>query len=201
MDFPVVAFRCRGIWAAYNHVVSITQAAKMRQLYTEVNNQYVNRPKMVIDHYDISLDQHPQTISSEVEMRAVALDGAAVFTFCLNPGLTVSEVTENDKALSFTRDHQILLIDFGREIAQGDSVRFKVKYTGSIYEDFCYLDIPAGLLQEEYAREMFKIDKKYSFQDKNYLLFTPETYWYPRPARLIVVKTRIGNRLILVISV
>lgn len=179
--FLSLLFVAAGIWAAYNHVVSITQAAKMRQLYTEVNNQYVNRPKMVIDHYDISLDQHPQTISSEVEMRAVALDGAAVFTFCLNPGLTVSEVTENDKALSFTRDHQILLIDFGREIAQGDSVRFKVKYTGSIYEDFCYLDIPAGLLQEEYAREMFKIDKKYSFQDKNYLLFTPETYWYPRP--------------------
>lgn len=179
--FLSLLFVVAGIWAAYNHVASITKAAKMRQLYTKVNNQYVNRPKMVIDHYDISLDQHPQTISSEVEMRAVALDGAAVFTFCLNPGLTVSEVTENNKVLSFTRDHQILLIDFGREIAQGDSVRFKVKYTGSIDEGFCYLDIPAGLLQEEYAREMFKIDKKYSFQDKNYLLFTPETYWYPRP--------------------
>lgn len=170
-----------GIWAAYNHVGTFTKAAKMRQLYTDVNNQYVNEPKMVIDWYDISLEQHPRTISSEVEMHAVALERAAVFTFCLNPGLQVNEVTENNKTLSFKRDHQILLIDFGREIAQGDSVRFGLKYDGTVDEGFCYLDIPADLLQEEYAREMFKIDKKYSFQDKNYLLFTPETYWYPRP--------------------
>lgn len=179
--FLSLLFAAAGIWAAYNYVATITNAARMRQLYTEVNNQYVNRPRMVIDHYDISVDQHPQTISSEVKMRAVAVERAAVFTFCLNPGLTVSEVTENNKTLSFSRDHQILLIDFGREIASGDSVRFEVKYAGSINEGFCYLDIPAELLQEEYAKEMFKIDKKYSFQDKNYLLFTPETYWYPRP--------------------
>ncbi|MDR2816478.1 MAG: xanthan lyase, partial [Proteiniphilum sp.] len=179
--FLSLAFVSAGIWASYNHVATIMKAAKMRQIYTEVNNQYVNMPKMVIDHYDISLDQRPQTISSEVEMRGVALEGAAIFTFCLNPGLKVSEVTENNKTLSFTRDHQILLIDFGREIESGDSVRFTLKYAGSIDEGFCYLDIPAEILQEEYAQEMFRIDKKYSFQDKNYLLFTPETYWYPRP--------------------
>ena len=81
---------------------------------------YVNSPKMVIDSYDISLNQHPRKISSEVEMYAEALEGAEVFTFCLNPGMKVSQVMENDKELAFTRDHQIILIDFGREIEQGD---------------------------------------------------------------------------------
>ena len=28
---------------------------------------------------------------------------------------------------------------------------------------------------------MLKLDKKYSFQTSDYVLFTPETYWYPRP--------------------
>ena len=179
--FMSVLFVTAGIWASYNHVAAILKDANRRQLFTEVNNRYVNRPKMVIDHYDINLVQHPQTISSEVEMHATALNSASQFTFCLNPGLKVSEVTENNNHLSFSRDHQILLIDFGREVASGDSVRFKLKYAGSIDESFCYLDIPAEILQEEYASGMFKIDKKYSFQDKNYLLFTPETYWYPRP--------------------
>lgn len=174
-------FILTGGWAAYNHVHTFTGAAKMRRVYTEVNNQYVNDPKMVIDRYDISLEQYPRTISSEVEMSGVALERAAIFTFCLNPGLQVSEVTENNSPLSFNRKHQILQIDFGREIARGDSVHFKLKYDGYVDEGFCYLDIPADLLQEEYAREMFKIDKKYSFQNKDYLLFTPETYWYPRP--------------------
>lgn len=170
-----------GIGASYNHVATILREASKRQLYTEINNRYVNTPKMVIDHYDINVQQHPRSISSEVEMRAVAMEKAAVFTFCLNPGLKVSEVREGDNELSFTRDHQILLIDFGREIDAGDSFRFTLKYAGTIDEAFCYLDIPTEILQEEHASGLFKIDKKYSFQDENYLLFTPETYWYPRP--------------------
>lgn len=174
-------FVSAGIWASYNHVATTLKESNMRQIYTEVNNMYVNSPKMVIDSYDISLNQHPRKISSEVEMYAEALEGAEVFTFCLNPGMKVSQVMENDKELAFTRDHQIILIDFGREIEQGDKVRFNLKYEGVIDEGFCYLDIPSEILQEVYASTFFKIDKKYSFQDENYLLFTPEAYWYPRP--------------------
>ena len=176
-----ILFFTAGIWASYNHVGNILKTANRRQMYTNINNKYVDGPKMVIDRYDINLIQHPKTISSEVELRGVALNRAAEFVFCLNPALKVSEVTEGGKPLSFTRDHQILLIDFGRKIATGDSVRFKLKYAGSIDETFCYLDIPDEILQEEHANGMFKIDKKYSFQGENYLLFTPETYWYPRP--------------------
>ena len=96
------------------------------------------------------------------------------------PGLKVSEVTENDKAISFSViiKYYSLILDV---VALGDSVSFKLKYSGAIDESFCYLDIPSSILQEGFGSGMFKIDKRYSFQDKNYLLFTPETYWYPRP--------------------
>ena len=167
--------------AAYNHVHSILSDAKMRELYTNINNKYVHTAKMVIDNYDIKLNQHPESISSEVEMKAVALEDASVFTFCLNPGLKITGITENGKELSFDRENQIILVDFGRRIANGENVSFVMKYEGVIYENFCYLDIPAEVLQEEYSSELFNIDKKYSFQTKNYLLLTPETYWYPRP--------------------
>ena len=174
-------FVSAGVWASYNHVAAFMKASNMRQTYTEVNNMYVNSPKMVIDNYDINLNQHPHKISAEVEMHAEALESAEVFTFSLNPGFKVSLVMENDKELEYTRDHQILLIDFGREIMQGDKVQFTLKYEGVIDEGFSYLDVPAEVLQEVYASNIFKIDKKYSFQDENYVLFTPETYWYPRP--------------------
>ena len=36
-------------------------------------------------------------------------------------------------------------------------------------------------MQQPYDKEMLKLDKKYSFQTSDYVLFTPETYWYPRP--------------------
>ena len=87
----------------------------------------------------------------------------------------MSEVSENNNPLTFTRDHQIVLIDFGRVMEAGDSIRFKMKYNGSIDEGFSYLDIPTEILEEEHASSMFKIDKKYSFQNENYVLFTPET--------------------------
>ncbi|MDR0575944.1 MAG: xanthan lyase [Tannerella sp.] len=174
-------FILAGCIAAYNHVSSILEEAKMRNLYTEVNNKYVNLPKMIIDHYDISVEQHPEMISAEVVMKGVALESSPVFAFCLNPSLLLREIRDNQKELSFDREHQIILIDFGRNLLKGDTALFTMKYDGRIDDIFCYLDIPAEILQQEYSNNMFRIDKKYSFQSANYLLFTPETYWYPRP--------------------
>ena len=72
-------------------------------------------------------------------------------------------------------------MDFGRKIEKGDTISFSVSYEGRIKDDFCYLDIPEEVLQQPYDKEMLKLDKKYSFQTSDYVLFTPETYWYPRP--------------------
>jgi len=176
-----IFFFIAGATFAFNHVNTILKAAKMRTLYTEINNKYVNTPKMVIEDYDITVQQHPETVSVEVVMNGNALEDASVFTFCLNPGLRISAINEQGKELSFKRENQIILVDFGRKIMQGESVSFTIKYAGRIDEGFCFLDIPPELLQMDYSSDMFKIDKKYSFQTKNYILFTPETYWYPRP--------------------
>jgi hypothetical protein len=167
--------------AAYNHVAPILKEAEMRALYTDINNKYVHKPKMVVDHYDITVEQHPETISAEVVMKGVALEASPVFVFCLNPALQIREIKEGEKELSFNRESQIILVDFGREIARGDSVAFRMKYDGRIDGGFCYLDIPEEILQQQYSTEIFRIDKKYSFQRDNYILFTPETYWYPCP--------------------
>lgn len=167
--------------AGYKHVHSILEESDMRALYTAVNNKYVHTPKMIIDRYDISVEQHPETFSSEVMMKGTVLEPASVFTFCLNPSLQVQEITRGGKKLGFERDNQILLVDFGEKIVPSDTVTFSVKYGGRIDSKFCYLDIPAEVLQKENKNFLFNIDKQYVFQTKDYLLFTPETYWYPRP--------------------
>ena len=114
-------------------------------------------------------------------MNGVAATRGSVFTFCLNPGLTVHEVEAGGRPLAFERRSQIILVDLGHELAEGDSLSIVMKYEGRIDDRFCYLDIPADILQQEYANDLFRMDKKYSFQERDYLLFTPETYWYPRP--------------------
>lgn len=167
--------------AGFRHIRLILEEGEVRALYTSINNKYVHTPKMVIDRYDISVEQKPEAIESVVTMKGAALAASDVFTFCLNPGLKVEEVREGEKALDFKRDKQILLVDFGRKIEEGDTVSLSVRYAGRIADNFCYLDIPAEVLQEPYEKELLKIDKKYSFQTPDYVLFTPETYWYPRP--------------------
>ncbi len=169
------------VGCGFHHVHSILQQQTERERYTKINNQYAYTPKMVIDNYDLSIEQHAGTFSGIAEMKGVALQSAAEFAFCLNPGLEVTEVLSDGEAVKFSRDHQILLTDFGKTIEEGDTIRLTVKYSGRIDEEFCYLDIPAELLQTEYREMLMNVDKKYAFQTNDYLLCTPETYWYPRP--------------------
>lgn len=105
--------------AGYKHVHSILGQGETRALYTEINNKYVHTPKMIIEQYDISLEQQPETFVSEVTMKGLALEPATVFTFCLNPGLQVQEIKRGGNNLDFKRDNQILLVDFGQEIIPG----------------------------------------------------------------------------------
>lgn len=167
--------------AGYRHVSAILQAGELRTHYTAINNRYVHTPKMVVERYDISVEQLPETFRSVVTIKGVALDTSATFTFCLNPGLEVQEVKAAGRPVRFEREQQIIVVDLGREVAKGDTVSLSLAYGGRIDERFCYLDIPPEVLQEQYQQDMVNIDKKYSFQTADYLLFSPETYWYPRP--------------------
>jgi ABC-type transport system involved in multi-copper enzyme maturation permease subunit len=169
-------------YAVYNHVSGILNEGNIRLVYTDINNKYVHTPKMVIDRYDISVNQQTATFSAEVKMQGRPLETASTFTFCLNPGLQIREITgENNQALSFEREKQIILVNFGRELSKEDSVSLTIKYDGKIDYSFCYLDIPAKLLQKPYKKNMFNCDKQYGFQTADYFLVTPESYWYPRP--------------------
>lgn len=168
------------ITCGYRHVHSILHESDIRAMYTQINNKYVSSPKMAIEQYHLSVTQHSDYFSAEVTMKGVALDSSSVFTFCLNPGLTVQAARSCDQALGMKRDSQILLVDFKKNMAKGDSLSLTLTYEGKIDNSFCYLDIPPEVLQKSNTKMLFNIDKQYSFQTKDYLLFTPETCWYPR---------------------
>jgi ABC-type transport system involved in multi-copper enzyme maturation permease subunit len=177
-----ICFLIAGLIAAFNHVSSILNESRTRNIFTEVNNKYVHLPKMIVDNYDISIEQRPDNIISEVIMKAYPLEKSKTFAFCLNPSLKIIDINSGNNNITFKRDKQIIVTTFDKELSQGDTVTIKFKYEGTIDGLFCYLDIPPEILQEEYtAAVFFHIDKKYVFQENNYLLFTPETYWYPRP--------------------
>ena len=153
---------------------------EVRTLYTEINNKYVNTPKMIINQYDISLEQQSERVVSEVEMKGMACS-RRLFSLLPESRFAGGGIKEEGSLLISKRDNQILLVDFGEEVLPGDTVSFSIRYSGKIDSKFCYLDIPAEVLQKERRDFLFNIDKQYVFQTPDYLLFTPETYWYPRP--------------------
>ncbi|MDL2322405.1 xanthan lyase [Bacteroidales bacterium OttesenSCG-928-A17] len=169
------------LFAGYNHIYSFTKDEKARKIYVQTNNKYVHNPKMVVKQYDLSVEQQKDHIIAEAKMTASPLTASSVFTFCLNPGLEIQKISNGTRELEYTRDNQIILVDFGETIHPEDSVVFSICYSGQVNDNFCYLDIPNELLQAEYKKELLNTDKKYSIQTKDYLLLTPETYWYPRP--------------------
>jgi hypothetical protein len=169
-------------FTAYKYMDSLSEKGKMRAFYTSINNKYVHAPKALIETYAISLEQKAASFNAEAQMKGIALQTASVFTFCLNPGLQVREITgATGETLSFEREEQIILVDLGKETAAGDTISLTIKYAGKILDAFCYLDIPHEELQKpNRVNDIFTSDKQYAFQTGNFLLFTPETYWYPR---------------------
>jgi len=173
-----------GGYASYNHIHSILHTNNQRTAYIETNNRHVNEPTLIVSSYDINVEQFPELIDAEVVISGRPKNAAQKFTFCLNPSLDVKEVLQDGKPLTFSKDGHITVIDFGREIAQDETVTFTMKYSGRVDDQFCNLDIPDELIEEQYTINnmgMVKIDKKYSFQTPDYVLFTPGTYWYPVP--------------------
>ncbi|MDF9830047.1 ABC transporter permease subunit [Parabacteroides sp. PF5-6] len=180
LALAVLFLACSG-YSGYRHVQKITYQTEIRQVYTAVNNQYVHTPKMVVDHYDLRVEQQADRFTAEATLQGIALQASTRFTFCLNPGLTIQSIREGDRDLSFERERQIVLVDFERPRAEGEPLNLTITYAGKVDNAFCYLDIPEELLRKENRNFMFSADKQYSFHTSDYLLLTPETYWYPRP--------------------
>lgn len=166
--------------SAWTYVSGFKTQDSMRKRYTEVNNKYVNSPKMVVDDYKISVEQHESSLSAQVAITGKALAASDKFTFTLNPGLQVTGMTRNGKDINYETDHQILTVDMGEQIAKDSTISLTISYEGIINPNICYLDIPEETRTARASVHMFTYDKQYAVQKPNFLLLTPETYWYPR---------------------
>ncbi|MDR2473042.1 MAG: ABC transporter permease [Tannerella sp.] len=177
-----IVFILAGCYSAYNHVNTILGNQHLRAIYVETNNQHVNDPKLTVTDYDIYLEQQRDIIKAEATITGFVKQNAQKFTFCLNPKLKVTEVSWALKQeCAFERDNQILTVDLGQKLNEGDTIKLVIKYEGVVDDRFCNLDIPSELINAQYASNAVKINKKYAFHNPDYLLFTPESYWYPQP--------------------
>ncbi|MCD7962443.1 MAG: hypothetical protein LUF90_02585 [Rikenellaceae bacterium] len=192
--FLFVAVLC-----GYNYIEKTVDLSNKRKLYVKLNNEYIHFPKIQPESFHISLEQLTDGIRASAEIIGTAKQNSDKFIFTLNPGFQIHSVTCGDSSLSYDRLEHLLIVDFGREFEQGESVSLKIEYSGRADESICCLDIEDDVFFEKKEVWGFSVDKRYILQSRNYLLLTPESYWYPVPGPTVQL-VRIGRRPFSVIS-
>ena len=136
--------------------------------------------------YNLKLEQQKKGFKAKADITALKPDSAQTAVFCINPGLSITDVKINGQTIPFKQEKQIILTDFNHIQSDNDTLKFTFEYNGSINANFCYLDIPYEMRQEkiQFAGNI-NIERIYHFQTPYYLLLTPENYWYPRPGNRI----------------
>jgi ABC-type transport system involved in multi-copper enzyme maturation permease subunit len=138
-------------------------------------------PAVTVDTCDISLQHSGDQLSASVRLTAVNKTAAALdsLLFTLNPGLTVSEITDKTGGLSFRRDQHLLWLKPDLPLAPQDTLRFSMTYSGTLHESYCYLDVDRERHDVPYRVWLYSIPKRYAFVQPGYLHLTPEVGWYP----------------------
>ena len=165
----------------YIHVNNYIEKDNYRSNLILLNNKNVGNPKIVTDSCDIDVVQQGERLMFETRIVGRPTKSAAQFTFTLNPGFTVTEAMCGATPLAMEREEHLLKLTFPEEKTTEDTISFTLKYEGVIDERICYLDIPEELLVESGGLSKYKMGKRYAFQTADYIMLTPESYWYPRP--------------------
>ena len=180
----VMAILCAGgaWWTGSTYIDSQLAARDYRDRLRNVSAEALGlpAPRMVTSRLDV--DHAGTRLSVAAELRIVNPHEQPLDTLVLtlNPGLSVSALTEGATSLAYRRDEHVLRVAPEASLAPGDTVQLQIAYEGRIDERFCYLDVESERIEAQYRLWLHSIPKRYSSVTPDYLHLTAETGWYPR---------------------
>jgi ABC-type transport system involved in multi-copper enzyme maturation permease subunit len=179
------------------YVMKSDAVIKNRKAYLALNNKYANSTYLKVTENDIDLIHSGDAITVNAKIKGLVNDLKIndTLTFTLNPGFKIKGITDNDGTpVSYIKEKQIIRIPL-LKIPGNDTIIYNFIYSGSVNDAFCYLDIS----EEEFMKNRnvgpVKIDNKFSYISRDFVLLTPETFWYPVPGvsfNSVTLKTRTG---------
>lgn len=178
-----IVFIALGVFNITRHLTGFKADQDLRKSYLAMNNKYVNAPVIEVDSFDIKLTQLTEQIEVNVRIKGRADELSDSFIFTLNPSLQIAAVRDNktNEPLSFKHIKQIVEIRTKQPLKKATEIDWSFSYKGGIDELLCYLDIEDEEYEKIISQVMLNRPKKYAFVSADYLLLTPESYWYPRP--------------------
>ena len=177
-----VVFLMGGLFAGYRHVRTYKVDERFRADMVELDNRYVHTGGAVADSCSLAIMQSGDTLSVKADLTVSPRQDTQELVFTLNPGFRVTGVTAAGRNVSYERLMHLIILKFDAALHADEPVRISMEYSGKADERICYLDIQADkLIENSKVLSMLNIGKRYLFQDREFTMLTPESYWYPRP--------------------
>ena len=158
-----------------------TDKLEFREGIIALNNKYVSFSKAEITSCYIDLEHLVDSISVKTELGLRNNSGSNLDTllFSLNPKLTVNSIFQEGKELKFLRETHLLKILPNKSLKKNENTILEIFYSGSIDERTHFLDLNPELTKDNFTAEMFRIRKRYSYLQENFVCLTSDALWYP----------------------
>ncbi len=148
-----------------------------------LNEAYLSKPSvtpisnnLVVHHKDDKI-----IVESKIHFINKSSEPISDLFFSLNPGFDVSEVIYAGSPVPYKQKAHILDISLLQNIKTDQSDSLIIKYQGSVDDAANFSDIPEITRREPFSFWLFQVSKKHAFLEKDYVLLSPESMWYPRP--------------------
>lgn len=177
-----VVFLAGGLFAGYRHVHMYKVDERFRADMVELDNRFVHEGGSVADSCFLSVTQNGDSLTIRADMAVRPRQDAETLVFTLNPGFGLRSVSAPGRKVNCERQMHLIILTFSETLPADEPVRLIMEYGGMADERICNLDISdEKLIENSKVLSMLNVGKRYLFQDKDYLMLTPESYWYPRP--------------------
>ena len=175
-------FLVAGFYTGYRHVHLYKVDDLYRADMIELDNQYVNKGVAVVDFCDLTVTQNGDSLNVKADMTVRPKEDESILVFSLNPGFQVKSISAAGHEVNLERLKHLIVIKFSGTLPADEPVKLTMEYGGIADERICYLDITEEKrIKNTKVLSMLNVPKRYLFQDSEFTMLTPESYWYPRP--------------------
>ena len=177
-----VVFLAGGLYAGYRHIHFYKVDERFRADMVELDNRYVHTGGAVAQSCELTVTQSGDSLNVRADMTVSPREDCSQLVFTLNPGFKVNSISVPGYDMEYERQKHLIVLSFDRTLGKDQPVKLTMEYGGMADERICYLDVTdEKLIENVKVLSRLNVGKRYLFQDKEFTMLTPESYWYPRP--------------------
>ncbi|NOU61078.1 hypothetical protein [Marinifilum caeruleilacunae] len=152
-----------------------------REKLISINDKYVDHAKLEVTSCKIDLEHRGENIAATAQLKAVNSNEKTIDTllFSLNPQLKINSIYIDKKEVAFQRNEQVVKILPKEKLSPGEELQIEIAYEGTIDERVHFLDSDPELVADNFTAEMFRIRKRFSYLNDNFVCLTHDALWYP----------------------